>query len=94
MARTTRQSGERLTAHYFYATELASVVPARLHYEDGSRIVVQKRGNHPDEQGGGINRQLAGGEGISAHVAEHFLIHASSIRKQYFPCPTHLSIQR
>ena len=41
------------------ATELASVVPALLHYENGWRIVVQKRGNHPDEQGGEIKSTAA-----------------------------------
>ena len=37
------------------ATELVSVVPTLLHYYSRAVFVVQNRGNHPDEQGGGIN---------------------------------------
>ena len=40
------------------ATDLVSVVPAPLHYARSSKnSVVQKRGNHPDKQGGGLFQQ-------------------------------------
>ena len=61
------------------ATELALVVPVILHYIKLLAIVVQKRGNHPDEQGGGI-KSTAPLSGKKRYADDHRLKHQFRVR--------------